>query len=169
MTPIAPLITAFLREHMPQQRGYSAAQLRGLRHQLQAAVDVRGRSAEDAAVAACAGADRRRDGARVPRPHRAGSRQQPCNAQPAARRDQGVHALRRAPAARARWSRLRRSIAIPGKRHDQKLIRHLTMAEVRAILDAPDAVNAIGHPRPGDAAPVLRRRLARLRTGRADA
>ncbi|MFY9658514.1 MAG: tyrosine-type recombinase/integrase, partial [Methylocystis sp.] len=28
--------------------------------------------------------------------------------------------------------------AIPGKRHDQKLIRHLTTAEVRAILDAPD-------------------------------
>ena len=24
MTPIAPLITAFLREHMPRQRGYSA-------------------------------------------------------------------------------------------------------------------------------------------------
>lgn len=28
--------------------------------------------------------------------------------------------------------------AIPTKRHDQKLIRHLTMQEVRAILNAPD-------------------------------
>ena len=28
--------------------------------------------------------------------------------------------------------------AIPVKRHDQKLIRHLTMEEVRAILNAPD-------------------------------
>jgi integrase len=30
--------------------------------------------------------------------------------------------------------------AIPGKRDDQKLIRHLTMAEVRAVLDAPSCV-----------------------------
>lgn len=34
--------------------------------------------------------------------------------------------------------------AIPGKRHDQKLIRHLTMDEVRAVLDAPDATTRLG-------------------------
>ena len=32
--------------------------------------------------------------------------------------------------------------AIPVKRHDQKLIRHLTMEEVRAILNAPDLATA---------------------------
>ena len=34
--------------------------------------------------------------------------------------------------------------AIPGKRSDQKLIRHLTMAEVRAVLDAPDGTTRSG-------------------------
>ena len=34
--------------------------------------------------------------------------------------------------------------AIPGKRHDQKLIRHLTMAEVRAVLDTPDVTTRSG-------------------------
>ena len=34
--------------------------------------------------------------------------------------------------------------AIPVKRHDQKLIRHLTMEEVRAILNAPDLRDALG-------------------------
>ena len=34
--------------------------------------------------------------------------------------------------------------AIPVKRHDQKLIRHLTMEEVRAILNAPDLAKRSG-------------------------
>lgn len=34
--------------------------------------------------------------------------------------------------------------AIPVKRHDQKLIRHLTMEEVRAILNAPDVTTRSG-------------------------
>jgi integrase/recombinase XerD len=34
--------------------------------------------------------------------------------------------------------------AIPGKRHDHKLIRHLTMDEVRAVLDAPDTTTRLG-------------------------
>ena len=34
--------------------------------------------------------------------------------------------------------------AIPGKRHDQILIRHLTMEEVRAVLDAPDPMTRLG-------------------------
>ena len=34
--------------------------------------------------------------------------------------------------------------AIPVKRHDQKLIRHLTMEEVRAILNAPDLATRSG-------------------------
>lgn len=34
--------------------------------------------------------------------------------------------------------------AIPVKRHDQKLVRHLTMEEVRAILNAPDLTTRSG-------------------------
>jgi integrase/recombinase XerD len=34
--------------------------------------------------------------------------------------------------------------AIPTKRHDQKLIRHLTMEEIRAILNAPDITTRSG-------------------------
>ena len=34
--------------------------------------------------------------------------------------------------------------AIPTKRHDQKLIRHLTMEEIRAILNAPDLATRSG-------------------------
>ena len=34
--------------------------------------------------------------------------------------------------------------AIPAKRHDQKLVRHLTMEEIRAILDAPDTTTRLG-------------------------
>ncbi|KAG0288538.1 hypothetical protein BGZ96_007719 [Linnemannia gamsii] len=34
--------------------------------------------------------------------------------------------------------------AIPGKRHDQGLVRHLTMDEVRAIINAPDVTTRLG-------------------------
>jgi site-specific recombinase XerD len=34
--------------------------------------------------------------------------------------------------------------AIPTKRHDQKLIRHLTLEEVRGVLDAPDPKTRLG-------------------------
>lgn len=34
--------------------------------------------------------------------------------------------------------------AIPAKRHDQMLVRHLTMDEVRAVLDAPDLATRLG-------------------------
>jgi site-specific recombinase XerD len=34
--------------------------------------------------------------------------------------------------------------AIPSKRHDQKLVRHLTMEEVRAVLNAPDLTTRLG-------------------------
>jgi len=47
----------------------------------------------------------------------------------------------RAPAALEQIGRIH---AIPVKRHDQKLIRHLTMEEVRAILNAPDLTTRSG-------------------------
>ena len=38
----------------------------------------------------------------------------------------------------------RQILAIPSKRHDQPLIRHLTMDEINAILDAPDITTRLG-------------------------
>ena len=40
MTPIAPLLTAFLREHMPQQRGYSAHSCEAYADLLPAPADI---------------------------------------------------------------------------------------------------------------------------------
>ena len=34
--------------------------------------------------------------------------------------------------------------AIPGKRSDQRLVRHLTMGEIRALLDAPNVTTRLG-------------------------
>ncbi len=90
MTPIAPLITSFMRDYMPQQRGYSPA-TRNLRL---ASIKSFMRYIE-----------------------------------------------LRHPAALEQIAQVN---AIPGKRHDQKLIRHLTMDEVRAVLDAPDATTRLG-------------------------
>ena len=38
----------------------------------------------------------------------------------------------------------RKIYAIPSKRHDQRLVRHLTIDEVRAILDAPNTSTRLG-------------------------
>jgi integrase/recombinase XerD len=39
---------------------------------------------------------------------------------------------------------IRQIQAIPTKRHDQALVRHLTIGEVKAILDAPDLTTRLG-------------------------
>jgi integrase/recombinase XerD len=47
----------------------------------------------------------------------------------------------RAPSALAQARQIH---AIPAKRHDQRLVRHLTMEEVRAILNAPNITTRLG-------------------------
>jgi integrase/recombinase XerD len=42
------------------------------------------------------------------------------------------------------WQQARQIHAIPSKRHDQALIRHLTLEEVRAILNAPNTTTRLG-------------------------
>jgi len=59
---------------------------------------------------------------------------------------------------------IRRILAIPAKKSESRLVRHLTGEEMQALLDAPNPTAR--HPRPRHAAPVLRRRLTRLRTDR---
>ena len=59
---------------------------------------------------------------------------------------------------------IRRILAIPAKKSESRLVRHLTGEEMQALLDAPNPTAR--HPRPRHAAPVLCRSLTRLRTDR---
>lgn len=137
MTPIAPLITAFLREHMPRQRGYSAhsceAYATCFRLLLTFAADrLKTRpsrltlEAIDAAMVLAFLAHIEQD-----RGNSAATR----NLRLAAIKAFMRYVELQCPSALAQVAQID---AIPNKRHDHKLIRHLTMQEVRAILDAPD-------------------------------
>jgi integrase/recombinase XerD len=143
MTPLAPLITGFLRDYMPRQRGYSplscetyalsfkllfafAAKRTGTRpsrlsiEQLDAPliVDFLAHIEQD-----------RGNGAAT------------RNLRLAAIKAFMRYIEHRVPSALEQIGRIH---AIPVKRHDQKLIRHLTMEEVRAILNTPDLATRSG-------------------------
>jgi site-specific recombinase XerD len=143
MMPLAPLITRFLREYMPRQRGYSrqtcdtyaislkllleyAAKLTGARpsrlfiEQLDAPliVDFLAHIEQE-----------RGNGAST------------RNLRLAAIRAFMRYVEHQEPSALAQIGQIE---AIPVKRHDQKLIRHLTMEEVRAVLNGPDLAKRSG-------------------------
>lgn len=143
MTPLAPLITRFLREYMPGQRGYSpetcdtyaisfkllleyAAMTLGTRpsklsiEQLDAPL----------IVDFLAYIERERGNGVATR-----------NLRLAAIRAFMHYVEHQLPSALAQIGQID---AIPVKRHDKKLVRHLTMAEVRAILNAPDLTTRSG-------------------------
>jgi len=143
MTPLAPLITRFLREYMPRQRGYSpqtcdtyaisfklllqyAARRTGTRpsrlfiEQLDAPL----------IVDFLAHIEQER-----------GNGSSTRNLRLAAIRAFMRYVEHQAPSVLAQIGQIE---AIPVKRHDQKLIRHLTMEEVRAILNAPDLAKRSG-------------------------
>jgi len=143
MTPLAPLITRFLQEYMPRQRGYSpqtcdtyaisfklllqyAAKRTGTRpsrlfiEQLDAPL----------IVDFLAHIEQER-----------GNGSSTRNLRLAAIRAFMRYVEHQAPSALAQIGQIE---AIPVKRHDQKLIRHLTMEEVRAILNAPDLAKRSG-------------------------
>lgn len=143
MTPLAPLITSFLRDYMPRQRGYSprtcetyavsfklllkyAATRTGMRpsrlsiEQLDAPLIVEFLKHIEQA---------RGNGAAT------------RNLRLAAIRAFMRYVEQHVPSALAQVGQIE---AIPVKRCDQKLIRHLTMAEVRAILNAPDLTTRLG-------------------------
>ena len=143
MTPLAPLITRFLREYMPRQRAIARRPATPMR----------------AASSSCSSMPRSARGARPSRlfieqldaplivDFLAHIEQQRGNG--AATRNLRLAAIRafmryvehQAPSALAQIAQIE---AIPVKRHDQKLIRHLTMDEVRAILNAPDLAKRSG-------------------------
>jgi len=143
MTPVASLITGYLREHMPLAQGRSrhtcetyahafrlwlvfAAERLGLRpsqlclEQLDAAL----------VLAFLAHIEQQRGNGAATR-----------NARLTAIKAFMRYVELRVPAA---LEQVRQVHAIPTKRHDQMLVRHLTMEEVRAILDAPDLSTRLG-------------------------
>jgi site-specific recombinase XerD len=143
MTKLAPLITGFLRDYMPRQRGYSpqscetyafsfkllfdfAAKRRGTRPSQLTIEDL------DAPliVAFLAYLEQERGNGASTR-----------NLRLAAIRAFMRYVENKVPSALEQIGRVH---AIPAKRHDQKLIRHLTMEEVRAILNAPDLATRSG-------------------------
>ena len=143
MTPIAPLITSFMREHMPQQRGYSPHSCETYAYSFQllfafAAQRLHTRPSllqleqidADMVVAFLHHIE-----------HDRGNSPATRNLRLAAIKSFMRYVELRHPGALEQVAQIN---AIPGKRHDQKLIRHLTMDEIRAVLNAPDATTRLG-------------------------
>ena len=143
MTPVAPLITAFLREHMPGALGRSRHTCEAYAHAFRlwlvfAAKRRNVRPSQlcleqlDAALvlAFLAHIEQQRGNGPATR-----------NARLTAIKAFMRYVELRVPAA---LEQTRQVHAIPTKRHDQMLVRHLTMEEVRAVLDAPDLSTRLG-------------------------
>ena len=143
MTPIAPLITSFLREHMPIELGCSphtcetyahafrllfvfASQRLGIKpsqicvEQIDAALSLDFLAHIELQRGNCAATR---------------------NGRLAAVKAFIRYVEFRVPSALAQARQIH---AIPSKRHDQALLRHLTMDEVRAILNAPNVTTRLG-------------------------
>jgi site-specific recombinase XerD len=143
MTPIAPLITRFLREHMPIEQGCSphtcetyahafrllfifASKRLGLRpsqlclEQLDVELILDFLAHIEAQRGNCAATR---------------------NGRLAAIKAFIRYVEFRVPSALAQARQIH---AIPGKRHDQGLLRHLTLDEVRALINAPDVTTRLG-------------------------
>jgi integrase/recombinase XerD len=143
MTPIAPLVTGFLREHMPVDRGYSPHTCETYAHAFRSLFVFAGErlgkrpcqlDLEDIDAALVLGflayiEQRRGNGAAT------------RNSRLAAVKAFMRYVEFRVPSALAQVGQIQ---AIPTKRHDQALARHLTLDEVRAILDAPDLTTRSG-------------------------
>ncbi len=143
MTPLAPLITRFLREYMPNQRGYSpetcdtyAISFRLLLEYAAGRLGTRPSKLFIEQLDApliidfLTHVERERGNSPATR-----------NLRLAAIRALMRYVEHHVPSALAQIAQID---AIPVKRYEQKLIRHLTMDEVRAILNAPDLTTRSG-------------------------
>jgi integrase/recombinase XerD len=143
MTPIAPLMTRFLREHLPVEQGYSPHTCETYAHAFRL-------------LFIFASARLGTPPSQVPLEHvdaplflefLAHLEEQRGNS--AATRNTRLAAIKafmryvefRVPSALAQARQIH---AIPEKRHDQALVRHLTMGEVRAVLNAPNVTTRLG-------------------------
>jgi len=143
MTPIAPLITHFLREHMPLERGCSPHTCETYTHAFRLLFLFASKRLGiqpsqlyleqiDAALILefLAHIEDQRGNCAATR-----------NGRLAAIKAFIRYVELRVPSA---LEQARQIHAIPGKRHDQKLVRHLAMEEIRAILDAPNITTRLG-------------------------
>jgi len=143
MTPLAPLITRFLREYMPDQRGYSpetcdtyAIGFRLLLEHAAAKLGIRPSRLFVEHINAALIVDflthieRDRGNSIATR-----------NLRLAAIRSFMRYVEYQVPSTLVQIGQID---AIPVKRHEQKLVRHLTMEEIRAILNAPDLTTRSG-------------------------
>jgi site-specific recombinase XerD len=143
MTPIAPLITAFLREHMPIERGYSPNTCETYAHAFRLlfefASDRLGTRPSQLCIEHITAAlvldflrhiEKARSNSPVTR-----------NSRLAAVKAFMRYVEVRVPSSLEQVHQIR---AIPTKRHDQALVQHLTMKQMRAILDAPNLATRLG-------------------------
>lgn len=157
--PIAPLVTGFVREHMPIARGYSSQTCETYSHALRllfsfAAERLRVRPSDlrleqidvDLVLAFLSHIERDRGSSAATR-----------NARLAAVRAFMRYVELREPGA---FEQVRRIRDIPFKRRDLPLLRHLSMSDVRCPCNTECAgyCNTSRHPRPCHAPSVLRLR-----------
>ena len=143
MTPIAPLITNFLREHMPIEKGCSPYTCETYAHAYRLLFVFASKRLGIRPSQICL---EQIDAALI-LDFLAHIEEQRGNC--AATRNGRLAAVKafiryvefRVPSALAQARQIH---AIPGKRHDQGLVRHLTMEEVRAILNAPNVTTRLG-------------------------
>jgi integrase/recombinase XerD len=143
MTPIAPLITAYLREHMPVERGLSPHTCDTYAHAFRLLFQFASERLKTRPSQLCleqidsallldflAHTEQRRGNAPTTR-----------NARLAAFKAFMRYAGLRIPAA---LQQVRQIEAIQAKRHDQALVRHLTVVEVQAVLNATSLLTRLG-------------------------
>ena len=143
MTPVAPFITDFLRAHLPVERGCSPHTCDSYTHAFRLlfvfAADLRGKRPSELCIedldaklilAFLTHLEEQRHNGPASR-----------NARLAAIKAFMRYLEFRQPAALAQ---LRQILAIPSKRHDKPLLAHLSIDEIQAILEAPDATTRLG-------------------------
>lgn len=143
MTPIAPLITSFLREHMPIERGCSSHTCETYAYAFRLLFVFASKRLGIKPSQICI----EQIDASLILEFLAHIEEQRGNS--AATRNGRLAAVKafiryvefRVPSALAQAMQIH---AIPSKRHDQTLVHHLTVDEIRAILNAPDITTRLG-------------------------
>ncbi len=143
MTSIAPLITRFLREHMPVEQGCSPYTCETYAHAYRLLFTFASQRLGIRPSQICL------EQIDVPLILDFLAHLEEQRANGAATRNGRLAAIKafmryvefRVPSALAQARQIH---AIPAKRHDQGLVRHLTMTEVRALLNAPNVTTRLG-------------------------
>lgn len=143
MTPIAPLITRFLREHLPIERGYSPHTCETYAHAFRLLFAFASRRLGIKPSQLCL---EQIDAAMILDflayiEHQRGNCAATRNGRLAAIKSFIGYVELQVPSA---LEQARQIHAIPAKRHDRTLVRHLTMDEIRAVLNAPDTTTRLG-------------------------